>query len=548
MKMLKLRSIKQYKMKKIKYKFMFECLVLLVTLIGCTGGMNDHFRVSRETYYVSIKGDDHARGSKRHPWRSIEKVNATAFKAGDAVYFEGGCTFDGMIRLDSMDSGMDGMDFVLGSYGEGKAVINGGIMQGMMAVNCDFFQVKDLVFIGAGRKNGNTTDGIYFTGAHNLIVNNLEISGFQHSGLHVQNSSNVKIEKIYAHDNGFAGIHITGINMNDPTKYENENIYIGHCVAEDNPGDPSVTNNHSGNGILASSVRGGIIEYCEAFNNGWDMPWTGNGPVGIWIWDCTDVIIQYCISHDNKTNPVAADGGGFDLDGGVSNSTIQYCLSFNNQGAGIGLFEFGAAKPWQNNVIRYNISQNDGINNGGSIAIWRNETGGTMRNCEIYNNTFFNNTARGVSLWIYNNWPGFNFRNNIFIYKGSFLFPGQKLNTELFLGNCYWNLSDDQSIAGYMNLEQWARKTGNEMLKGYIAGVYCDPYLVNPEALTITDPDRINKETQAGFSLKPGSPLIDHGLDLKKLFNLDVVKKDMIGTSLPQGNGFDIGALEFQGN
>jgi hypothetical protein len=245
---------------------------------------------------------------------------------------------------------------------------------------------------------------------------------------------------------------------------------------------------------------------------------------------------------------VAADGGGFDLDGGVSNSTIQYCLSFNNQGAGIGLFEFGAAKPWQNNVIRYNISQNDGIINGGSIAIWRNETGGTMRNCEIYNNTFFNNTARGVSLWIYNNWPGFNFRNNIFIYKGSFLFPGQKLGTELFLGNCYWNLSGDQSIAGYMNLEQWARKTGNEMLKGYIAGVYSDPYLVIPEALTITDPDRINKETLAGFSLKPGSPLIDHGLDLKKLFNLDVVKKDMIGTSLPQGNGFDIGALEFQGN
>ena len=179
------------------------------------------------------------------------------------------------------------------------------------------------------------------------------------------------------------------------SKYDNENIYIGHCIAENNPGDPAVKDNHSGNGILASSVKRGTIEYCEAFNNGWDMPWTGNGPVGIWIWDCRDIIIQYCIAHDNKTRPGAGDGGGFDLDGGVSNSVIQYCLSYNNQGAGYGLFEFGAAKPWENNIIRYNISQNDAIFNTGSVAIWRGEAG-VMRNCEIYNNTFYNNTSTGI--------------------------------------------------------------------------------------------------------------------------------------------------------
>ena len=93
------------------------------------------------------------------------------------------------------------------------------------------------------------------------------------------------------------------------------------------------------NGILASSVEYGTIEYCEAFNNGWDMPWTGNGPVGIWIWDCTDFTIQHCISHHNRNHPEAADGGGFDFDGGVSNSTIQYCISHHNEGAGYGLYE-----------------------------------------------------------------------------------------------------------------------------------------------------------------------------------------------------------------
>jgi hypothetical protein len=58
----------------------------------------------------------------------------------------------------------------------------------------------------------------------------------------------------------------------------------------------------------------------------------------------------------------------------------------------------------------------------------------------------------------------------------------------------------------------------------------------------------ILKENLAGFYLKSGSPLIDQGLDLKELFNMDVVKKDISGMSLPQGNGFDVGALEFREN
>lgn len=532
-------------MKKDGYGLSCVCLFLLTVLCGCTGMMGENDHGAGKSYYVSLNGDDQAKGSERHPWHSIEKVNDMVFKEGDAIYFEGGSTFNGMIQLDSLDSGSEGMNLMIGSYGEGKAVINGGMKQGLMALSCDYLEIRDLVFTGAGRKDGNTTDGVFISGARNLVIDNLEISGFQHSGLHVQNSSEVKIERVYAHDNGFAGIHMTGKHMDHPAIYENEDVYIGHCVAENNPGDPSVAKGHSGNGILASSVKGGTIEYCEAFNNGWDMPWTGNGPVGIWIWDCTNVIIQHCISHDNKTNPVASDGGGFDLDGGVSSSIIQYCLSFNNQGAGIGLFEFGAAKPWQNNVIRYNISQNDGIINAGSLAIWRNETGGTMRNCEIYNNTFYNDTVKGLCLWVYNNWSGFNFRNNIFVYKGSFLYQGQRLVSEKFQGNCYWNLSGNQSIAGYSNLAQWAKTTGNETLGDSLVGLYIDPGLQAMGTCILTDPDKMTMENLAAYVLLPTSPLIDRGLDLKKLFNMDTGTRDLTGTSIPQGNRFDVGAMEY---
>jgi hypothetical protein len=332
--------------------------------------------------------------------------------------------------------------------------------------------------------------------------------------------------------------------MNDPVNYDNHDLYIGYCVAENNPGDPTVLKGHSGNGILAFSTDGGVIEYCEAFNNGWDMPWNGNGPVGIWIWDCTNFIIQHCISHDNKTRPGARDGGGFDLDGGVSNSMIQYCLSYNNQGTGFGLYEFGASKPWENNTIRFNISQDDGKTHDGTLGIWKAE-GGRMRNCEIYNNTFYNSNPKGNIIWLDSSMPGFRFFNNIFIYTGDFLFDGHHFKHEVFQGNVYWNLSGGFKIEGYTSIEAWAKATGNEILRGTVKGLFTDPWLVSPGTLTLTNPGEISAENLSAYMLKPGSPLIDNGLNLREMFGTDTGERDFLGTPLPQGNGYDIGAVEF---
>src|SRR5438874_829086 len=45
------------------------------------------------------------------------------------------------------------------------------------------------------------------------------------------------------------------------------------------------------------------------------------------------VTIQYCESYNNNTK-TSTDGGGFDFDWDVTNSTIQYCYSHNNAGPG----------------------------------------------------------------------------------------------------------------------------------------------------------------------------------------------------------------------
>jgi hypothetical protein len=496
------------------------------------------------TLYISPSGNDSNSGTSIHrAWRSIQHVNEQNLLPGSIVLFEGGAAFSGTIELTKMDSANEALPITISSYGKGYALIDGDTSLAFKAENCNYFSLSKLHFKGKGRKEGNRSDGVYISGCNHVLVDSLEIWGFQHSGLSIFKCSNVRITNVYAHDNGFAGIHVSGTTIWEKDKYDNQDIFIAWCVAENNPGDPSVLTNHSGNGILASSVKGGVIEYCEAFNNGWDMPWHGNGPVGIWIWDCSDFTIQYCISHDNKTAKGAADGGGFDLDGGVANSIIQFCLSYHNQGSGIGLFEFGAGKTWENNIIRYNISHNDGTNGQGSLSVWKGEAGGTIRNCEIYNNTFYNSNPGGPSLCLMNNLTGFNFRNNIFVYNGSFLFKGQLIKDELFQNNCYWNLSGDKKFLGYPDIGEWTRAKRKEQSDGKSTFIYADPMLNDTSTANLRNPVRLSGLSV--FNPVSASPLVDAGYDIRTLPGGIDVKKDLAGFDVPQGKGFDIGAREF---
>jgi hypothetical protein len=46
------------------------------------------------------------------------------------------------------------------------------------------------------------------------------------------------------------------------------------------------------------------------------------------------LFFQYSVSHHNKAGRIY-DGGGFDIDGGSQNCIIQYCYSYDNDGAGM---------------------------------------------------------------------------------------------------------------------------------------------------------------------------------------------------------------------
>jgi hypothetical protein len=517
---------------------------------GAGGAWMDNLKLIAETtgqladepggagvYYVRHTGNDSNTGtSPQDAWQSIEKINRVNFEPGDKVLFEGGQSFSGNIRLNQYDSGSSDNPVYFGSFGTGRAEIDAGSGSGLMATDCSYISIKNLNFKGDGRKTGNIGNGLVFSFCSDIKADSIDVSGFQHSGITAKNvGRNYHFTFIHAHDNGFAGIFISGIDKNSLS-----DIYIGHCIADNNPGDPTVLDNHSGNGILVYQSKNIIIEYCKASNNGWDMPRTGNGPGGIWVAEVDNAIIQYCISHDNKTSVGGQDGLGFDLDGGITNSVIQYCLSYNNQGAGFGIFQYNGATEWRNNTIRYCISENDGnVSAGANILIWngsRNKT--EFQGLEFYNNVIYNSSRAALAFYDHYN-LNFNFRNNIFVSKTSGVY--NRINGENFQGNCWYTINNNFYLDS-LNFIAWAQANNQEMLNGAVVGMYANPLLINPGNSNLTDPLLLSSVDN--YKTTTGSVVIDAGLDLYSLFNIEPGNQDYFGNNIKQGPAFDIGIYE----
>lgn len=455
-------------------------------------------------YYVDPLGSDSNPGTRARPWRSIEKVNAADLGPGDYVHFRSGQRFTGIIELDKSDSGTSGRRLTVASYGQGRAIIDGGDGSGLRASGCNHLIVKDLAFVGSGRKNGNTQDGILIVNSQDVRIEAIETSGFRGSGLRLDGIRDARVTGVHAHDNGFAGI---SAGYDRPSMH----LQIDRCVADNNPGDPSNLTNHSGNGIVIGNVNDAVIEYCEASNNGWDMPRKGNGPVGIWAWNGDRVTIQFCISHDNKSP--GDDGGGFDLDGGLTNSILQYNLSYNNDGPGYFLCQYPGAPDFRNNVVRYNISHNDGVKNNRRSGIDVFSASPNASDCQVYNNTVYNANGAAVGFGGLP-MPNIVFRNNIFICSGDVV-------------------AGDPARGNFENNLCWPAD-GRELS---LAGMRADPRLVTAGAKLPTDPTKLIH--MEAYKPTPDSPCLGTGTLIK-----DNGGRDFWGNKVPADRRPAIGACE----
>jgi hypothetical protein len=509
-------------------------------------------------YYVSSGGSDTNAGTAAHvPWRTLARVNAVALQPGDRVLLRSGDTFFGGLSLDSRDAGTASAPIVIASYGTGRAAIYAATGSGIFVYNTSGVSIANLAITGAG---GGSSGITFYTDLPGdvrlpfLRIDGVDVSGFGRDGIEIgawngrSGFSDVRVTNAAVHHNGRNGLFTYAELPN-----AHRQVHAGRVRAYDNPGTPGAASN-TGSGIVFGSVDGGTIERSVAHDNGRLCDSVG-GPVGIWTYDSTRVTIQHNESYRNRT-AASWDGGGFDLDQNVSDSVVQYNYSHDNDGAGFLLAQSVANDAHARNVVRFNISQNDGrANSYAAIEVW-----GRVISAEIYNNTVFvsgavSGSPRAVRVWNAGATDrfvsGVRFRNNIFVTTGLPVIEvtGAALAgaTGLrFEGNDYYAGGSSAvflwSGASFGGLAAW-RATGQETIAGLPSGLSVDPQLTAAgTGGSLGDADLL--ASLDAYRLRATSPLADAGLDLRLLFGVSTGSSDFFGGQLGQGSGFSIGAHE----
>src|SRR5581483_11141782 len=164
-----------------KLIFGFLCSAIISVIITLNTAMAQN-RQGR-AWYVNNSGADNGTGSKKAPFKTVNRINSVRLRTGDTVYFRSGQTFEGTLELKEGLTGSKRKPIVIKSYGKGRAIIDGKDSSGIRVYKGSFIKLEHLYLKGSGRKTGNVKDGLAILNCKNIEINDLNISGFQKSGL-----------------------------------------------------------------------------------------------------------------------------------------------------------------------------------------------------------------------------------------------------------------------------------------------------------------------------------------------------------------------------
>ncbi|MEO6329015.1 MAG: DNRLRE domain-containing protein [Ginsengibacter sp.] len=513
------------------------------------------------TYYVSPTGKNSNAGTSiLKPWQTIAQVNKKNF-VGDTILFQGGSTFTGNLWFTSLDKGTPSKPIVIGSFGTGRATISSGTGFGIYLENAAGFKIKNLNIYGSGVATNTKSGIVCYLYKDSIILpylkfDSLEVKGYRDPGIIFGSSkdssgySDVSITNCDIHDNGRAGISSYGVRP-----YINKNVYIGYTKVYNNAGISTDTIGNSGSGIVIGNIDGAVIEYCTSYNNGSQHLSPNGGPNGIWAYLSNNVVVQYNESHHNKTG-TQKDGGGFDFDGGCTNSIMQYNYSHDNYGGGYLIANYSGAPILQNIIIRYNISENDGRNgNYGALHIWSASSSSGLKLVEFYNNTVYMTPSSITSatpaavLIRAGVYTGIGVRNNIFhTTEGVQMVQSSATTGFRFEGNDYWTTGSPFKIVWgattYISLSAWRTATGGqEKINNVASGFQLDPQFSNTTTgVTFNDATKLTTLTR--YKLNPASGLTIKGLNLSELLGINVGSTDFWRNNITGKKVFNIGAYQ----
>ncbi|MFG2651866.1 right-handed parallel beta-helix repeat-containing protein [Streptomyces sp. NPDC048436] len=539
----------------------FAAAIALTATAGCAA-TTPHYTPAAVTYYVSPQGDDQNDGSSPgKAWRSLARAERVALEPGNRLLLEGGARFSGTITVNGTEAGSADRPVVIGSYGEGRATVVAKGTPGISVHNTAGVEIRDLTVTGnraaytgdgginlyADRPGGGRLDRVSISG--------VTVSGFQ-VGIAVGGSEkhdgfkNVTVSQSKLHGNKDAGLLTYGpeFKPGEPA-YAHEDFKITDVDAYGNSGDPKAVERHTGDGIILGAVRHAMVRGSSAHDNGGKSATTApSGPVGIWAYDATDVVLEHNTAYRNHTGS-DVDGAGFGFDENVSHSKMQYNLAFHNDGPGFYTYTRKVNGAHTDNTIRYNLTSDDGrkLPRFGGLAVY----GHDVRNLRIYQNTVVMTATKsgrsGPALRLMDGERGVTVRNNDFVTDGSPLAlvdKGLTAKNVLLQGNNYRAAQGKWTVqwggSAFSGLKTWSKATGQERLDGRLVGLTVDPCFAGGKLPAVNSPD------DAHLLAPDCSALADKGLDLVTLFGTDPGSVDYFGRSV--GTPPPVGAALPQGD
>lgn len=570
--------------------------------VSCSGGLGTAMASatatisSGTTYFVANAGNDSNNGtSTGTPWQTIGKVNSGSYNPGDQIKFNGGDNFTD-VCLNPNPSNVTATSklntpVTFTSYGTGNATITSncvGDYHGAVLMEANAITLKQITLRpGAGNqpRGGVFIFNTSLVPIGGITVDTVDVGGFTFFA--TSGSTNYGAEVFISGFPGNSPCALDGVTVKNSTLHglsgassPDENgisgngsgrnicnvVYEGNTVFNIGANGTTIAPGSFGSGILAIEITNGTVQHNLVHDVGGNTTTCG-GPVGIWGDDVENLVIQY--NEDYHVQPVSfttgCDWDGYDLDGEVHDSTVQYNYSHDNYGPGyIAFIAENGSETWGNNTFRYNISEHDvaaGTDTTvGAFNLSGNFLTPTGGNLNIYNNTFYvNTTGAGVRP---SGFAGFGtcdvpgvVANNIFAVAQDdqgitpFVHLSACTNAQTWKNNDYYALSGGTvnwiANSTYTSLSAWqAATTGgdtnattaNPSLASGGSGGTCS---WTPSALSGPQP------CPSGYELNHGSAMIGAGLDLTgSPYSLSVGSTDYYLDTIPNGGagtGYNIG-------
>ena len=394
-------------------------------------------------YHVDAGGGDdtHTGLSPAAAWRSLAPVNAAIFQPGDQILLRAGTRYSGRLAPQGSGALVAGVPapIRLGRYGAGpppRVDAGGNFSEALLLRNVEYWDVADLELtnLGPAPAPGRAGVRLQADGAgplHQLSLHGLYVHDVNGDLAKSREGCGIFFESRGGNDAHFEGLLIAdcrvartdrnGICQRTSGRARSLGVVIRGCRLEDIGGD----------GIKIWGSRGALVEH-NVLRGGRRR--CADAAAGIWPFDSDDTVIQYNeVSGMKGTN----DGQAFDADYRCRHSLFQYNYSHDNEG-GFLLVCTPGNSFCLDTVVRYNLSQNDGVNGGRIIHF-----GGGAANTLLHNNVIYVGPDQDLPLVRCTEWNrgrarDTRFVNNIFYVAGRVTYDFGTATNTVFDHNVFY--------------------------------------------------------------------------------------------------------------